>query len=107
MVGFILTAVVMTITVGAFMAMMFTSGMKDDWKRVVVSIILAIAIGCGIAGMFALEQKGDEIVWNNGTCECGGEWDLVNVEHIKNGGNRYYWNCEDCGHVIETHRSFK
>ncbi len=105
--AFIFTAVLMTITVGAFMALMFTSGMKDGWGRAIVAIIIAIAIGCGIAGMFALEYKGDEMAWNNGTCECGGEWDLVNVEHRKNSGNRYYWECEDCGHVIQTNRSFR
>ena len=62
---FVVVGLLMSITVGGFMSLMFTSGMKDGWKKVVVAIIVALAIGFGISGLFALERKGDEMAWNN------------------------------------------
>ena len=103
---FVVVGLLMSVTVGGFMSLMFTSGMKDGWKKVVVAIIVALAIGFGISGLFALERKGDEMAWNNGTCECGGEWDLIDVEHLKNSGELYYYECEDCGYVIRLHSNF-
>ena len=103
---FIIVGLFMGIAVGRFLNMMFTSGMKDGWKKVVVSIIFALAIGFGISGLFALERKGDEMVWNNGYCECGTEWELVNIEHLKNSGELYYYGCDGCGAVIRTHSNF-
>jgi hypothetical protein len=103
---FIVVGLFMSITVGGFLSMMFTSGMKDGWKKVVVAIIIAFAIGFGVSGLFALERKGDEMAWNNGHCECGTEWELVDVEHLKNSGELYYYGCDNCGAVIRTHSNF-
>lgn len=96
----------MAVSVGAFMSLMFTSGMKDGWKKVVACIIISLAIGFGFSGLFALERKGDEMAWNNGHCECGGEWELFDIERLKNSGNLYYYNCEECGAVIELNSNF-
>ena len=106
---FIVNGVGMTFVVGGFMAMLITSGMKDGWKRVVVSIILAVAIGFGIGGLLTLEHMADVDSWNNGHCkECNGEWHLVDVEKGRNNGStRYYWECEECYNLINTTRNFK
>ena len=106
MTAFIITGILMTVVVGLFMGAMFTSSMKDGWKRVLVTLIIAFAIGFGISGLFTMERKGDEIQWNNGQCECGGDWDLVNIEHLRNGGELYYHECTDCGCVIRLHSKF-
>ena len=103
---FVVVGLIMSVSVGGFMSLMFTSGMKDGWKKVVVAIIVALAIGFGISGLFALERKGDEMAWNNGHCECGTEWGLVDVEHLKNSGELYYYGCDNCGNVISTHSNF-
>ena len=103
---FVVVGLLMSVTVGGFMSLMFTSGMKDGWKKVVVAIIVALAIGFGISGLFALERKGDEIAWNNGYCECGTKWELVDIEHLKNSGELYYYGCDNCGTVIRTHSNF-
>lgn len=96
----------MTIVVGLFMGAMFTSGMKDGWKRGIVTIIIALVIGFGIGGMLTAEHQGDVRAWNNGQCECGGEWELINIEHLRNSGELYYHECNTCGYVIRLHSNF-
>lgn len=103
---FVVVGLIMSISVGGFMSLMFTSGMKDGWKKVVVAIITSLLIGFGISGMFAMERKGDEMVWNNGSCGCGTEWELIDVEHLRNSGELYYYGCDNCGAVIRTHSNF-
>ena len=46
------------------------------------------------------------MAWNNGHCECGTEWELVNIEHFRNSGELYYYDCNNCGTVIRTHSNF-
>ena len=103
---FVVFGLIMSISVGGFMSLMFTSGMKDSWKKIIVAIIISLAVGFGISGLFALERKGDEMAWNGGHCGCNTEWELVNVEHLKNGGELYYYGCDNCGRIIKTHSNF-
>ena len=105
---FIVTGLVMTFVVGLFMGAMFTSGMKDGWKRAVVTIILALGIGFAIGGLLTLEHVGDQQTWNNGYCACGGEWELIDVEKSRSSSSTiYYYTCEECDHLIQTHTNFK
>jgi hypothetical protein len=66
--------------------------------------VVVIALGLGIC---ALEAKMDESVWNDGICQCGGEFTFSSADHLRNGGNLYYYVCNDCGEVIETHQPQK
>lgn len=102
---FVFLAIVFTVVIGLFLGCMFTTSMKG-WKRGLVTLIIAVCIGCGISAMFCAERNSDVKAWNNGSCECGGEWKFSNVEHLRNSGNLYYWYCEGCGRVIELHTQF-
>ena len=105
---FIITAIVMTLTIGLFVGGMFTSGMKNSAVRLTVTLIVASIIGTGIAGLFALETKMDEEQYNEGVCVyCDGNYKLTSVDHLKNGGELYYYSCNNCGDVIRTHRNMK
>jgi hypothetical protein len=106
---FIITGIAMTLIVGVFLALMSTSEMKSGWKRNIVTIIIAFAIGFGISGLLTAEHKADVKTWNNGYCaECGGEWHLTDVvKGHNNGSTRYYWECVDCYNVIDTVNRFK
>lgn len=104
---FIIIALFFTFTIGLFFGILFTSEMDLSWKKKIVTFIIALLIGCGLSGLICIEQKNDTLTWNDGYCECGGEWTFSNAKHIKNGGNLYYWYCDDCGKVIELHSNFK
>lgn len=103
---FIISGIVLSIAFSLF-GLMFTSGMKDGWKRAVVAIIISLACGFGFTALMFAEQKYDAEQWNNGHClVCDGEYNLIDVEHHRNGGDTYYYECEDCKNLIETSSHF-
>ena len=66
-------------------------------KKVIVwVVILAVCI-------FLLAFV-SEYQWNNGICrECGeGHYNFTNASHSKH-LNHYYYECDNCGHVIMTY----
>lgn len=65
-------------------------------------LVFGVIIALGV-GVCALEAKMDADAWSNGICRCGGEFEFTNAAHRKNGGNYYYYHCDNCGAVIETH----
>ena len=102
---FVFLAIVFTVVVGLFLGCIFTTSMSG-WKRGLAAVVIAVCVGCGISAMFCAERNSDVKAWNNGSCECGSEWKFSNADHLRNGGNLYYWYCEDCGKVIELHTQF-
>lgn len=106
MTGFILAGLVMTVTIGAFVGLIFTSGVEFSLKKWVAIVLIALTVGYGIAGLLVLETAMDEDKWNDGHCECGGEWDLINVNYVKKRGNIYYYECVKCNNVIDTETHF-
>ena len=104
---FIIGGIILTITLGVFMSMIFTSGMKNGIAKVIIGTVLAFAIGFGVMGLFGLEYKGDAKRWNNGTCAtCGTAFELFDIEHHNSSGNTYYYKCEN-GHLIKTSNYFE
>ena len=98
---FIVAGLILTVSIGAFMSLLLTSEMKDGWKRNIISVIIALIVGFGISGLLMIEQEGYDKAWNNGHCECGTEWTLVDVERTRHGGKFYYYQCNDCKKIIE------
>ena len=74
--------------------------MFKDLLVVFGGLILLIGVALGIC---AWESAIDEESWNNGICSCGGEFEFSNAAHRKNGGNYYYYVCNECSYVIETY----
>lgn len=104
---FILVSIFMSLTAGGFVAMCIVNIIAEDSKPIVkwiIGIILAVAIGCGIGGLFTLQSKDDDEAWNNGYCtECNEPYRFTNKVHYKNSGDEYYYTCDNCGHTIATH----
>lgn len=104
---FVIGGIILTTTLGAFMALIFTSEMKGGIAKVIIGIVVAFAIGFGISGLIKLEHERDAKRWNNGTCTtCGTAFDLFDIEHRRNGGDTYYYKCEN-GHLIKTANYFE
>lgn len=88
--------------IGTFFAAMFTCGMKG-WKKVLAFIAISALFGALIAGMFWLEEDENERRWNDGKCPvCAEPWDFVNASRNRNSGTTYYWDCPECGAIIQT-----
>jgi hypothetical protein len=76
--------------------------MKTLFQSILITLALfAVAIVAGV-GLGCLEQSINADTWNEGICRCGGEYEFSNAGHRKNGGNYYYYTCNECGQVIET-----
>lgn len=64
--------------------------------------IVAVIVGTTI------EMKEDVRRFNNGThIECSGTWSFVDVEHIRNSSDLYYYECEKCHALLRTHNYYK
>lgn len=104
---FIIGGIILTITLGAFMALILTSEMKDGVMKIIVGTVIAFIIGFGVIGLIELEYEKDFKKWNNGTCTtCDTAFDLFDIEHHRNGGDTYYYKCEN-GHLIKTANYFE
>lgn len=103
---FIVAGLFLTVSIGGFMSLIFTSGMKDGWKKYLVGTILAFAVGFGIAGIIMLECETDKAIWNNGNCSCGYEWELIDIERTRHGSTFYYYGCDNCGKVVELNTNY-
>lgn len=103
---FVVCGLLLTVSVGGFIAMILTSGIRNKIMNIVMTIILALAIGFGITGLLFLEHKADEQMFNGGCCECGGEWDLFDIECRKNACSLYFYKCEECKKIIRLNSKF-
>ena len=73
-----------------------------DYSIIIFLLALALVFAIMIIGT-SYEKKWDEEEYNNGICSlCGGEYKFTSTVHYHNGGNRYYYTCDKCGHTIET-----
>lgn len=96
MFNFIMVGLMLTVLIGAFVALIITIDLKGK-QRAVTAVILAFVIGFGLSTLLMVEIKVDNEKWNNGVCiECGGEYKFKNANN-----GTYYYACEDCDHVIK------
>ena len=76
--------------------------MKDLWFAIKVAVgTMAFAIVVSFI-LIRFEMKTDELMWNDGYCQCGDEWTFSNAMVTKNGTKYYYYHCSGCGNIIET-----
>lgn len=70
----------------------------ETWGGKVVAILVALAISFGIATLLYQEQESNHDRWNNGICECGGEYQFSSATNYR-GSRDYYYTCDECGHT--------
>jgi hypothetical protein len=108
MVAFVIGGLVLTCTLGAFMALIFTSFINEESKPVLRWIawsMIAFAIGFGTMALFQWSSSNDKINWNNGYCNnCGTELEFGNAYY--DAGMNYSWYCPNCKNVILTKQNY-
>ena len=71
------------------------------WETFIAISIIIVAWGCATLTKQTAEEK-----WNCGTCECGGHYQLFDIEWSK-GDEYYYYKCNKCDNVFRTTYYFK
>ena len=103
---YVIFGLLLSVSVGGFIAMILTSGFRKTITKFIIGIPLALLIGFGLIGLADFEYQQDVKYFNGGYCECGGEWDLFDVEYRKNSGSLYFYKCEECKNVIRLNSQF-
>ena len=90
---FIIASIGFTLTAGSFFGMLYHANTNRKGKsKVVITILIAVLIGCLIGGVFTTQEKNKDLRWNNGThAECGGTWKIFDIEE-----SHQYFKCEKC-----------
>lgn len=81
--------------------------MKDFLRCMLIILVVLGFISLGVLGAIA-DVKTSNKSWNDGICEkCGGAYKFKCAVHQKNGGDYFYYSCEDCDHTIRTRSLMK
>ena len=78
--------------------------MMDDDKILLISIISTVIIlVISFLIVYSIGKQNENKRWNNGKCECGGDW--VYEQAV---GHSFYtsylYRCNQCGKTIEVER---
>ena len=97
----IFLSLAMSISVGAFIALILTVGMNDGIPRTIAIIIISLAVGFGFVFLMNKYREYEEEKWNNGICPiCNTEYHFQSVAKGRS-STTYYYVCEN-GHIFET-----
>lgn len=90
----------------AFFPLIIAFLAPETWSQKFIAILVAIAIGFGVATLLYKEQESNHDRWNNGYCECGGQYQFSSATNYR-GSKDYYYTCDKCGHTEEFHAIMK
>lgn len=78
----------------------------ETWRGKIIAILVALAIAFGVATLLYKDAEGNHDRWNNGYCECGGQYQFSSATNYR-GSKDYYYTCDKCGHTEEFHAIMK
>lgn len=84
----------------AIFPLMFAFVAPKTWGGKIIAILIALAIAFGLATLIYKEAEGNRNRWNNGYCECGGQYQFSSATNW-HGSKNYYYTCDKCGHTEE------
>ena len=84
----------------AIFPLMFAFVAPETWRGKIIAILIALAIAFGLATLIYKEAEGNRNRWNNGYCECGGQYQFSSATNYR-GSKDYYYTCDKCGHTEE------
>lgn len=90
----------------AFFPLMIAILAPETCRGKIIAILVALAIAFGVATLLYKDAEGDHDRWNNGYCECGGQYQFSSATNYR-GSKDYYYTCDKCGHTEEFHAIMK
>ena len=77
--------------------------MKDCMIGLIAILIVALMIGgCVYIALNGVHPDDGMPQYRDGTCECGGIWELFNAD-IDRGYTYYFYLCNKCGELIKLY----
>ena len=84
----------------AFFPLMIAILAPETCRGKIIAILVALAIAFGVATLLYKDAEGNHDRWNNGYCECGGQYQFSSATNWR-GSKNYYYTCDECGHTEE------
>lgn len=84
----------------AFFPLIIAILAPETCRGKIIAILVALAIAFGVATLLYKDAEGDHDRWNNGYCECGGQYQFSSATNYR-GSKDYYYTCDKCGHTEE------
>ena len=77
---------------------------RNDEKEFIIGLSVFILFGIIFIGALIakpiIRENNDNMHWNNGHCECGGNWEYSQaVGHYID--TTYIYKCDECGNIHE------
>lgn len=77
-------------------------------KGWIYAFIVSCLFGLILGGGMYIEEASDIDQWNEGVCPvCGEQWVFKNADHRRNGGDIYYYSCDNDQIIIRIHGPMK
>lgn len=83
------------------LSIVFLSSRTVKWK--ILACLCVLVVTCGVAALLYTDSENAYERWNNGTCECGGTYELSAATKY-NSSESFYYTCDKCGHTEEFSR---
>ena len=90
----------------AFFPLIIAILAPETCRGKIIAILVALAIAFGVATLLYKDAEGNHDRWNNGYCECGGQYQFSSATNYR-GSKDYYYTCDKCGHTEEFHAIMK
>ena len=71
----------------------------------IVALVIASVILTAVWGTAQKRQTENEL-WNEGVCDCGGHYQLFDIERTRS-DEYYYYKCDKCNGIFKTTHYFK
>lgn len=101
-IGIVLIFLIVFGFLGTLVARLLVMSTRIPDIPLVIGTIVTVIILVTICTTILVNQyKGIEKYLQDG-CECGGRYELYDVEYSENRGDIYYYKCDKCGDIFET-----
>lgn len=84
----------------AFFPLVIAISAPETRRNRIIAILLTLAVTFGFATLLYKQSEGEHDRWNNGYCECGGQYQFSSATNWR-GSKDYYYTCDKCGHTEE------